>query len=48
MAEFVSVAYVVDASLALASEWNQVLAEYLLPLLHRLGEAYTNPQVCPC
>lgn len=45
MADIVSVAYVVDASLALASEWHQVLAEYLLPLLQRLAEAHTNPQV---
>ena len=47
MAEVVSVAYVVDASLDLASEWNQVLAEYLLPLLQRLAEAHPNPQVSP-
>ena len=45
MAEVVSVAYVVDASLALASEWNQILTEYLLPLLQRLAEAHTNTQV---
>ena len=45
MAEVVAVAYVLDASLALASEWRQALAEYILPLLQRLGELHTNPHV---
>ncbi|KZT65876.1 hypothetical protein DAEQUDRAFT_493130 [Daedalea quercina L-15889] len=43
MVEVVAIAYVVDASLALASEWGQALAEYILPLLHRLGELHANP-----
>ena len=36
--EVVVVTCVIDASLALAAEWPTILADYIVPLLHRLGE----------
>ncbi|KAH9838797.1 uncharacterized protein C8Q71DRAFT_856717 [Rhodofomes roseus] len=43
MAEIIAVAYVVDASLTLATEWRQIVVEYIPALLHRLGELHTSP-----
>ncbi|KAG1804880.1 uncharacterized protein HD556DRAFT_486865 [Suillus plorans] len=38
--EVLAVACVIDASLALATEWSRVLTAYILPILKRLNEAY--------
>lgn len=38
--EVLAVACVIDASLALATEWTRVLTAYILPILKRLNEAY--------
>ncbi|KAH9925523.1 uncharacterized protein B0H18DRAFT_1008817 [Fomitopsis serialis] len=43
MANVVAVVYVVDASLALATEWGQIFGEYMLPLLQRLAELHSTP-----
>lgn len=40
MAELVAVVCVVESSLILASEWNTILTEYILPLFKRLGETH--------
>lgn len=45
MAESVAVVCVVESSLNLASEWNTIFAEYILPLLKRLGEAHVSQLV---
>lgn len=37
-AEVVVVTCVIDSSLALAAEWPQILSDYIVPLLQRLGE----------
>lgn len=46
MAELVAVVCVVESSLILASEWNSILTEYILPLFKRLGEAHAAQLVC--
>ncbi|KAI9001451.1 hypothetical protein BD414DRAFT_574886 [Trametes punicea] len=43
MTEVLAVACVIESSLALAAEWPQVQAEYIVPLLQRLGEVHRNP-----
>ncbi|KAI0353703.1 hypothetical protein OH77DRAFT_1426950 [Trametes cingulata] len=43
MAEFIAVACVIESSLALAAEWPQVQAEYIVPLMQRLGELQPAP-----
>ena len=45
MSDIVCVVCVLESSLTLAAEWPQVLGDYLVPLLARLGEAYTSPPV---
>ncbi|KAG1821560.1 uncharacterized protein BJ212DRAFT_1296934 [Suillus subaureus] len=40
--EVLAVACVIDASLALATEWNRVFTAYILPILKRLNEAYSG------
>ncbi|KAG2756836.1 hypothetical protein P692DRAFT_20790624 [Suillus brevipes Sb2] len=40
--EVLAVACVIDASLALATEWTRVLTAYILPILKRLNEAYSG------
>ncbi|CCM04681.1 uncharacterized protein FIBRA_06867 [Fibroporia radiculosa] len=40
MSDVIAIAYVVDSSLALADEWNQVIQEYIGPLLRRLSDLY--------
>lgn len=45
MSDSIAIALVVDSSLALASEWQQVLSEYISPILQRLRELYgVRPQ----
>jgi mediator of RNA polymerase II transcription subunit 25 len=43
--EVLAVACVIDASLALATEWTRVLTAYILPILKRLNEAYSGHSV---
>lgn len=43
--EVLAVACVIDASLALATEWTRVLTAYILPILKRLNEAYHGHNV---
>lgn len=38
--ELIAIAFVVDSSLALESEWLQIKQDYLTPLMARLGETY--------
>ncbi len=45
MSDMVAVVCVLESSLTLAAEWPQVLGDYLVPLLARLGEAHTSPSV---
>lgn len=40
--EVLAVACVIDASLALATEWTRVFTAYILPILKRLNEAYSG------
>lgn len=40
--EVLAVACVIDASLALATEWTRVFGAYILPILKRLNEAYSG------
>ena len=43
--EQVAVAYLVDSSLTLMSEWTRLMEEYLNPLLQRLHESHPNRMV---
>lgn len=43
----VSVAFVVDSSLALAAEWSRVLMDYVAHLLRRLTETNSSHKVMP-
>jgi len=43
--EVLAVACVIDASLALATEWTRVFTAYILPILKRLNEAYSGHSV---
>lgn len=39
---YIPVAFVVDSSLALGTEWGRTFGEYVSPLLTRLYELYTG------
>jgi mediator of RNA polymerase II transcription subunit 25 len=43
--DVLAVACVIDASLALATEWTRVFTAYILPILKRLNEAYIGHSV---
>ena len=43
--EQVAVAYLVDSSLAIMSEWTRLMQEYLNPLLQRLHESHPSRMV---
>ena len=45
MSDIVAVVCVLESSLTLAAEWPQVLNDYLVPLLARLGEAHASISV---
>lgn len=44
-AQIIAILCVIESSLTLATEWPQVQAEYLVPLLHRLGELHSTTHV---
>jgi hypothetical protein len=39
--DYIAVAFLVDSSLAVASDWNLVLKAYIAPMIRRLGEVHS-------
>jgi hypothetical protein len=43
--DLVAIALVVEGSIPVSDEWGTIMVDYLSPMLKRIGDTLTNPQV---